>query len=182
MGLAWCDTTDVPQWSWLARSIIIWQLNINDSKWLGGKMKTNICHTAQSMKEKAISMIYDFCLGLGFTYSDLRIYKSDCHQHMCNVVGEALGTHLCQKWTQLLKHDLDMIPPNLWVNCSLGSMCHMMGKELNFTANYPKGHSKDFQLLMEMYHPDVSILPAVWVLVVTIKIYPLKGHSQFTAQ
>ena len=69
-----------------------------------------------------------------------------------------------RKLTQLLKHDLAIIPSHLRVKCDILNIERCIDKAFNGTANHKKGSGDQFMDQMKNKHPDTFLMPVIRVL------------------
>jgi hypothetical protein len=116
----------------------------------------------------------------GMSDADLILFQGHCFNHLRNTWFEAIENYLSRKLTDLLKHDLELIPPHLRVSCKISDLLRQIDKEYSFTANYSKeavmtmqiGRSA-FVLASDICHPSV-FLGAI------DKMRHLKVHYRYT--
>ena len=87
---------------------------------LGTYFSTDTCHTATSTQEKTLDLVLKAAAEKGITDGkELFMHFGNCHNHIRNIWVKALSNRMCVQLTQLLQHDLALIPPHLRITCDL---------------------------------------------------------------
>ena len=134
------------------------------TKMLGGMISGDNCPAAMKTRNNLADHIVDLGREKGYSGDELLIYTGNCQQHMRNVGVGAVCKMLDRKLTQLLKHDLGLIPSHLRVKCDMMNVDRCLDKCFNGTANYAKGDDDRFMDQMKDKHPGTFLLPVVRVL------------------
>ena len=134
------------------------------TKMLGGMISGDNCPAAMKTRNNLADHIIELGKEKGYSGDELKIYTGNCHQHVRNVWVGAVCKMMNRKLTQLLKHDLSVIPSHLRVKCDILNIERCIDKAFNGTANYKKGDGDRFMDAMRKKHPGTFLMPVVRVL------------------
>ena len=90
------------------------------TKMLGGMISGDNCPAAMKTCNNLVDHVIELGKEKGYSGDELKIYHTgNCHQHVQNVCVSAVCKMMNRKLTQLLKHDLTVIPSHLRVQCDI---------------------------------------------------------------
>ena len=105
------------------------------TKILGGMISGDNCPAAMRTRNNLADHVVELGKANGLLGDELLIYTGNCHQHIRNVWVGAVCKMMNRKLTQLLKHDLAIIPSHLRVKCDILNIERCIDKAFNGTAN-----------------------------------------------
>ena len=138
--------------------------DINIAKLLNGMLNHDTCATAQSLGFKLATFIVEKGREDGLGEDQLVIHQAHCFNHLRNIWMGAVELYLTKKMIDVFKHDLELIPFQYRVACSLSELLIQVDKEYNFTANYPKGSGEAYHDWKQRFRPGKRYLPIIRVL------------------
>ena len=138
--------------------------DMSPTKLIGGYISHDNCATANKTGNLLMDMILALGKEAGMSDADLILFQGHCFNHLRNTWFEAIENYLSRKLTDLLKHDLELIPPHLRVSCKISDLLRQIDKEYSFTANYFKGSGDDYADWKERFRPGKRYLPPIRVL------------------
>ena len=100
----------------------------------GGTITTDTYNTAQ----KVCSLLVEHING--------HVNKQNCMHHLRNVWINGVAKDVNKYMTEFLNKSIDDISSFLRVSPDLAHVICAIHKEFSLTANYPKGHSKQFRV------------------------------------
>lgn len=87
---------------------------------LGTYFSTDTCNAALATQGQTETLVLAAAAEKGITDKEkLFMHFGNCHNHIRNIWVKALSNRMCVLLTQLLQHDLALIPPHLRITCDL---------------------------------------------------------------
>ena len=114
----------------------------------GGTITTDTCNAAQKVRRLLVEHING------------HVNEQDCMQHLRNVWINGVAKAVNKYMTEFLNESLDDISSFLRVSPDMAQVIRVFHKEFSLTANYPKGHGKQFRTWMMKRYPNEFLMHA----------------------